>query len=139
MKSGKESAHMDAQLAKEIADLMAQTLVQYKPAKHVLLMKWLTVIGIVALVSGWATLNTVVARWNAIPVLQARTEQANADISGIREKVSSHESAQAVEWVQITMKLEAINEKQTDQKKTLAEIGQKLDRLSTRSSIEPRP
>jgi len=130
---------MDTELAKEIAELMAKTLDDLKPAKHVVMTKWLTALGAVALVSGWATFNTVVARWNAIPVVEARTQQAVADLEAVRDSFSEHKSEQAVETTKITMQLDTIAQKQLEQRTQLIEIDRKLDRLSGRPVVNPNP
>jgi len=130
---------MDSEMAKEIVDLMAKTIADLKPAKHVVLTKWLTAMGVIALISGWATFNTVVARWNAIPVVEARTQQSEQEIEAVRDAFAEHRSTQAVETTKITMQLDTIAQKQVEQKEQLTEIGRKLDRLSGRPVVVPNP
>ena len=135
----RKSIVMDAELAKEIAALLAKSVAELKPAKHIVLTKWLTALGGVTLVSVWATFNTVVARWNAIPVVEARTQQAVLDIEAARDSLAEHKSQQAVETTKLTMQLDAIAQKQIEQKDALAEIGRKLDRLNGRPVVNPNP
>jgi len=135
----RKSIVMDAELAKEIAALMAKSLQELKPPKHVTLTKWLTLVGAVALVSGWGSMNVIVSRWNAIPTLQAGHEQAKTDLNELRETVGNDRTSQAIQMAEVKMQLNTLVEKQAEQKATLTEIDKKLDALSGRPIINPNP
>jgi len=122
---------MEPEMAKEVVALIAETVKEIKPSKHIVLVKWISLIGFIGLLSGWATWNTVVARWNAVPILQARTDQSMTDIASIRETVSEHKNAQALDMLKVSHQLETITQKQAEQKEQLAKIESKIDRINS--------
>jgi len=114
---------VNAELAREIVELMEKTVRKSglrKPAKMNLFIKLVGITGIV-LVSGLATLNTVYGRWNAIPDLQQTAKQ-----------FMSHDTEQKVQMTEIRMTLKSIENVSADQQRQLTDISKDIKTLMLR-------
>ncbi len=96
--------------------------------------KWASIVGVAGLVTVWATINTVVARWNAIPALQMSLAESQGDRQKLHTEISGHQAQQAVDMKEIQMTLKAIEKVQLEQKEELRQMGSKIDMMYRRSS-----